>query len=130
MKATFYYSDFRRHVIEHVSFELEHQGDLDEDIIYDLVNQVIENECIYYADCWAIALDLAPHDWSDLVDEFGPLNNITSLAYAVLYNKVQEDEHLTPEAIIEAAKVMVKARNAKSAPRDGQPQLFNFDTNA
>jgi len=127
----FYYSDFRTHVIENVSYELETQdGRLDEEMVDELVHQTIENECIYYADCWAIVNAICPADWSDLVDTYGPLTNITSLAFAVLYEKVQEDEHLTPEAIIEAAKVMVKARNAKSAPRDGQPQLFNFDTNA
>jgi len=120
---TFYYSDFRKHVIENVSYELETQdGRLDEEMIDELVHQTIENECIYYADCWAIVNAICPNDWSDLVDTYGPLTNITSLAFAVLYEKVQED--LNHDMIMSGAMAMLKARSTK-ANKDGQADLFN-----
>ena len=88
----FYYSDFRKDVQNAISTDLP--SNVSEDEVNDFVREWVDNACIYYADCWAIANDMAPHDWSELAAEWGEITNITTLAYCVLFEHVQQDEEL------------------------------------
>lgn len=88
----FYYSDFRQDVQDAITTDLP--KNVSEDEAYDFVREWVDNACIYYADCWAIANDMAPHDWTDIAAEFGEINNITKLAYCVLLEHTMQDEQL------------------------------------
>lgn len=68
-------------------------GDLCEQLQND-----IDNDCIYYANCWEICKQIAPSfDWDKL--DFAPINSISQLAYASLYEFA--NENLDLEQLIE-----------------------------
>ena len=54
--------------------------------LWDLVHQEIDNECIYYSDCFQIVEACSMIDWKD--NEFGVITNIQQLAYVALYDFV------------------------------------------
>ena len=54
------------------------------DDLHDQLLADIDNDCIYYHNCWDICKQIAPSNgWDDL--EFAPITNISQLAYAALY---------------------------------------------
>jgi hypothetical protein len=54
----------------------------------DLIHEYIDNECIYYSDCFDICKELNyTHFYSD---DFGKAENICQLAYFALYDLVNE----------------------------------------
>ena len=57
--------------------------------VWDLIHQEIDNECIYYADCFEIVRALNITDWKD--NEFGEITSITQLAYVSLYEFVSDN---------------------------------------
>jgi len=68
-------------------------GDLAEQL-----NNDIDNDVIYYSHCWEICKELAPsHDWDKL--DFAPINSISQLAFAALYEFAYESLDL--EQILE-----------------------------
>jgi hypothetical protein len=54
------------------------------DDLYDHMLSDIDNDCIYYTNCWDICKQLAPVDEWDKM-ELAPITNISQLAYAALY---------------------------------------------
>lgn len=88
----FYYSDFRQDVQDAITTDLPSNASMDD--AQDFVQEWVDNACIYYSDCWAIANDMAPHDWRDLEKEYGEISTISALAYWVLTEHVQQDEEL------------------------------------
>ncbi len=63
--------------------------DADEDEIQNsleiFIQDYIDNECIYYADCWAICYELANNNFE--IDQTGETaKNIQELAYWALYD--------------------------------------------
>ena len=73
-------------------------GDLCEQLQSD-----IDNDCIYYSNCWEICKQIAPSfDWDKL--DFAPINSISQLAYASLYEFANENldiEQLLEETLNE-----------------------------
>lgn len=72
----------------------------DMDKITDLVDEYIDNACIYYSDCFDICKELNATDFSAYDVE---CNNINQLAFACLYEFVREelDYNELEELIIE-----------------------------
>jgi 3-dehydroquinate dehydratase len=64
-----------------------------EDQVWDWIHQAIDNEVIYYADCFAIIYALNFTDWSDT--EFAPVTNVSIAAYSALYEFVNEELDLS-----------------------------------
>jgi len=55
------------------------------DMLNDFTHEYIDNECIYYADCWAICCEIANNDFE--INQTGETaKNITELAYWALYD--------------------------------------------
>jgi len=57
--------------------------------VWELIHEEIDNECIYYADCFEIVRALHITDWKD--NEFGEITSITQLAYVSLYEFVSDN---------------------------------------
>lgn len=57
--------------------------------VWDLIHHEIDNECIYYADCFEIVRALQITDWKD--NEFGEITNITQLAFVSLLEFVSDN---------------------------------------
>lgn len=83
--------------------DLAESGDIsDNDDLWQYVHNDIDNQCIYYSDCFDICRELHATDWSD--NMYGmEITNIAQLAYAALYEYVCEEldmsefEKLIPE---------------------------------
>jgi hypothetical protein len=66
----------------------------------DFIHSYIDNECICYADCWAICYELANHDFE--IEQTGETaRNITELAYWALYDLSYE---IDIDLLIESVK--------------------------
>lgn len=104
----FIYNDWKNDVLDVIEDEMacaySSHRDVDEDFIQDLICQEIDNAVIYYADAWAIAFELADSDWSDMASEFGEITNICQLAYAALFDKVQDDHQMVASELLEYFK--------------------------
>ena len=90
---------------EYINYEVSHgntpeYGDLCEQLQND-----IDNDVIYYNDCWDICKELAPcNEWDKM--ELGPITNLAQLAYASLYEFANDNldlEKLLNETINENA---------------------------
>lgn len=57
--------------------------------VWELIHHEIDNECIYYADCFEIVRALQITDWKD--NEFGEITNITQLAFVSLLEFVSDN---------------------------------------
>ena len=57
------------------------------DDLYNLVDEFIDNACIYYKDCIEIIQDLRLYDWSDWGED---ITSITTLAWIGLRNFIDE----------------------------------------
>ena len=57
------------------------------DDLYNLVDEFIENACIYYKDCIDIIQDLRLYDWSDWGED---ITSITTLAWIGLRDFIDE----------------------------------------
>ena len=75
----------------------------DIDNVWEYVHQDIDNQCIYYSDCFDICKELHATDWSD--NMYGmEITNISQLAYTALYEYVCEELDLSDvEELIEEA---------------------------
>jgi hypothetical protein len=74
-----------------------------ENEIYDYIHSEIDNACIYYRDCFLIAMELNLTDFEDF--ELGTAKNITQLAFNGLYEFVNDE--FDRDEIIE----MINAKN-------------------
>ena len=54
--------------------------------VYSVIHQEIDNECIYYSDCFQIIEACSMTDWKE--NEFGEITNIQQLAFVALYDFV------------------------------------------
>lgn len=54
--------------------------------VYSVIHQEIDNECIYYSDCFQIIEACGMIDWKE--NEFGEITNIQQLAFVALYDFV------------------------------------------
>lgn len=54
--------------------------------VYSVIHQEIDNECIYYSDCFQIVEACGMIDWKE--NEFGEITNIQQLAFVALYDFV------------------------------------------
>ena len=54
--------------------------------VYSVIHQEIDNECIYYSDCFHIIEACGMTDWKE--NEFGEITNIQQLAFVALYDFV------------------------------------------
>jgi len=54
--------------------------------VYSVIHQEIDNECIYYSDCFQIIEACGMTDWKE--NEFGEITNIQQLAFVALYDFV------------------------------------------
>lgn len=89
---------WKEEVEAHLLDILKNDPEADIDTLQEELGSVIDNECIYYHRCWAIAMELAdPSGWDTY--EFAPITGITQLAYAALYEWAFENIDL--EEIIE-----------------------------
>jgi hypothetical protein len=69
---------------EYLKFNKENGNQTDYDELFEQLLQEIDNDCIYYSNCWDICKQLAPVDEWDKM-ELAPITNISQLAYAALY---------------------------------------------
>ena len=81
----------------------------DEDSIEELINEQIDNECIYYHTCFEIAMELNITSWDDFAKEIGEIHSINQVAYMALRELV--DEELDRSELIE----LIEARDSKEA---------------
>lgn len=69
---------------EYINAEIANGNNPEFDDLSDHLMSDIENDCIYYNNCWDICKELAPVDEWDKM-ELGPITNLAQLAYASLY---------------------------------------------
>jgi hypothetical protein len=83
---------------EYISAEIANGNNPEFDDLSDHLMSDIDNDCIYYSNCWDICKELAPcNDWDTM--ELGPITNLTQLAYASLYEYATDNLDL--EEILE-----------------------------
>lgn len=80
---------FIQDLTDFLTNEINNGNDAD---IYGLISEYIENEIIYYADCWDICKTLNANDFTAFDME---CNNITQLAYCALHELVNEEINLS-----------------------------------
>jgi len=84
--------------------EFEDDQDIS-DNVYQFIHEQIENEIIYYYDCWRICSDQGCTDF--FIEQIGKTaKNITELAYWTLWDIVQDsiDYHLEAKELKEKLK--------------------------
>ena len=79
----------------------------DEDTLQELIDEQIDNECIYYKTCFEIAMELNITSWDDFAKEIGEIHSINQVAYMALRELVDED--LDRNELIE----LIEARDAE-----------------
>jgi hypothetical protein len=79
--------------------ELANDG-ADYDDLQQRLHEDIDSDCIYYANCFVIIAELGMTHWSD--SEFGPITNISQLAYLALYEFACEKINI--EEILESVE--------------------------
>jgi hypothetical protein len=83
---------------EYISAEIANGNNPEFDDLNDHLMSDIDNDCIYYSNCWDICKELAPcNDWDTM--EFGPITSLAQLACASLYDFA--NENLDLEEILE-----------------------------
>jgi hypothetical protein len=90
---------------EYINEEVANGNTPDYGELCEQLQNDIDNDCIYYNNCWDICKELAPcDDWDTM--EFGPITSLAQLAYVSLYeyaNKNLDLEELLTETINENA---------------------------
>jgi hypothetical protein len=76
--------DFIEDLKDQIKNEAENFNDFE-----DLIHEYLDNEVIYYTDCWNICKDLNYTEFNS--DHFGKAENICQLAYFALYDLVCEN---------------------------------------
>ena len=75
----------KRSLNEYLKFNKEHGNETDYEELFEQLMIDIDNDCIYYVNCWDICKQLSPSvDWDTM--ELGPITGISQLAYATLYD--------------------------------------------
>jgi hypothetical protein len=76
---------------EYLIFNKENGTNYDE--LFEKLMTDIDNDCIYYNDCWDICKVLAPcNEWDKM--ELGPITSLAQLAYATLYDFAMSEINL------------------------------------
>lgn len=84
---------FIRSLEEEIKAEIENGNITTEDEIREYIDRDIDNACIYYHTCFEIAMELNATDFTGY--EFGEITNISTLAYAALYEYVYEELNIS-----------------------------------
>ncbi len=71
--------------------EIESGNCDDEDMIQTLIDEQIDNECIYYKNCFEIAMELNITSWEDYAKEIGDIYTISQVAYMALTELVNDE---------------------------------------
>lgn len=83
---------------EYINAEIANGNNPEFDDLSDHLMSDIDNDCIYYSDCWDICKELAEvTEWDKA--EFGPVKSLAQLAYVSLYEFA--NENLDLEEILE-----------------------------
>ena len=76
-------------LVEYIKYDHENGNQTDLDSIQDKLHTDLDTEVIYYNHCWDICKELAsPCEWD--TSDFAPINNVSQLAYAALYEWAME----------------------------------------
>lgn len=71
-------------LIEYIKEDHKNGNRTDLDSLQEKLHIDLDTEVIYYNHCWDICKELAsPCEWD--LSEWGPINNVSQLAYAALY---------------------------------------------
>jgi hypothetical protein len=76
----------RYEFLESVKNEITEQKPND---LYEFIHEQIENEVIYYNDCFEICKNLMFTDFTN--HEFGAINNISQAAFCALWDFIQDN---------------------------------------
>jgi hypothetical protein len=69
---------------EYILESIKNDHSVDAGDLAEQLNNEIDNDVIYYNDCWDICKEIAPnYDWDKM--ELAPITNISQLAFAALY---------------------------------------------
>jgi len=80
--------EFLENLKEVILEAVEREELTDQDDIWDYIHTEIDNQCIYYHDCFEICKALGYTNWEDA--EL-PVNNISQAAYNALYELINEE---------------------------------------
>ena len=76
-------------LVEYIKYDHENGNQTDLDSLQDKLHIDLDTEVIYYNHCWDICKELAsPCEWD--TSDFSPVNNVSQLAYAALYEWAME----------------------------------------
>lgn len=76
-------------LVEYIKYDHENGNETDLDSLQDKLHIDLDTEVIYYNHCWDICKELAlPCEWD--TSDFAPINNVSQLAYAALYEWAME----------------------------------------
>lgn len=89
MKTEFNKYEFLRNLNQELTNEIEKGNIENEDQIQEYIDSELDNACIYYRDCFEIAMELNLTDFNDF--ELGEAKNIGQLAYFGLYELVNNE---------------------------------------
>lgn len=72
-------------LIEYIKEDHKNGNRTDVDSLQEKLHIDLDTDVIYYSDCWDICKELAPaYEWDR--SDFGPINNVSQLAYVALYD--------------------------------------------
>jgi hypothetical protein len=78
---------------EYILESIKNDNSVDAGDLAEQLNNDIENDVIYYNDCWEICKGIAPNsEWDKM--ELGPITSIRELAFATLYEFAYENINL------------------------------------
>ena len=76
-------------LVEYIKYDHENGNQTDLDSLQDKLHTDLDTEVIYYSHCWDICKELAQaYEWD--TSDFAPINNVSQLAYAALYEWAME----------------------------------------
>ena len=76
-------------LVEYIKYDHDNGNQTDLDSLQDKLHIDLDTEVIYYNHCWDICKELAlPCEWD--TSDFAPINNVSQLAYAALYEWAME----------------------------------------
>ena len=78
---------------EYILESIKNDHSVDAGDLAEQLNNDIENDVIYYGDCWEICREIAQNcEWDKM--ELGPITSIRELAFATLYEFAYENINL------------------------------------
>jgi len=78
---------------EYILESIKNDHSVDTGDLAEQLNNDIDNDVIYYGDCWEICREIAQNSELDKI-ELGPITSIRELAFATLYEFAYENINL------------------------------------